>query len=77
MSALEQRQAAGWRRQPYESVVSRLPILVATIYNIVIEWRRRARSRAELAQMSDLDLRDIGFTRAEVARELAKPIWRA
>ena len=76
MSTLEQRPAAGWRRQGYESVFSRLPILVATVPHLVAEWRRRARSRAELARMSDHDLRDIGITRTEVAHELAKPIWR-
>jgi uncharacterized protein YjiS (DUF1127 family) len=50
---------------------------VATVRNLAAEWRRRARSRAELARMSDHDLRDIGITRAEVAHESAKPIWWA
>ena len=77
MSTLEQRLAARWRRQPYDSVFSRLPIRVATVQHLAAEWRRCARSRAELARMSDHDLRDIGITRAEVAHESAKPIWRA
>ena len=77
MSTLEQRRAARWRRQHYESGFSRLSILVATVQHLAAEWRRRARSRAELAQMSDHDLRDIGLTRAEVAHESAKPFWRA
>jgi uncharacterized protein YjiS (DUF1127 family) len=77
MSTLEQRLAARWRRQPYESGFSRLPLLVATVLHLAAEWHRRARSRAVLAQMSDRDLRDIGITRAEVARESAKPFWRA
>ncbi len=42
-----------------------------------LRWRRRARGRAALAQMSDRDLLDIGITRADVARESAKPFWRA
>ena len=77
MSTLEQRLAARWRRQPYESGFSRLSLLVAAVQHLATEWLRRARSRAELAQMSDLDLLDIGITRAEVACEAAKPFWRA
>lgn len=77
MSTLEQRLAALWRRQPYESGFSRLRSLVTTAQHIAVEWHHRARSRAELARMSDCDLRDIGLTRTEVARERAKPFWRA
>ena len=77
MSTLEQRLLARWRRQPDESGFSRILLLVATAQHLAAEWRRRARSRAELAQMSDRDLRDIGITRAEVACESAKPFWRA
>ena len=40
------------------------------------DWRRRIRSRAELLRFSDRQLRDIGVTRADVAREHAKPFWR-
>jgi uncharacterized protein YjiS (DUF1127 family) len=58
MSTLEQRLAARWRRQPYESGFSRLRLLVATTQCLATEWRRRARSRGELAQMSDHDLRE-------------------
>jgi uncharacterized protein YjiS (DUF1127 family) len=41
------------------------------------EWRRRARSRNELAVLCDRCLRDIGATRYEVYREIKKPFWRA
>lgn len=40
------------------------------------EWRRRARSRAELAALDDRTLRDIGLTRADVWAEIDKPFWR-
>jgi uncharacterized protein YjiS (DUF1127 family) len=40
------------------------------------EWRRRARSRAELARLDDRMLRDIGVTRVEVLHEIGKPFWR-
>jgi uncharacterized protein YjiS (DUF1127 family) len=41
------------------------------------EWRRRMRSRNELAALCDRCLRDIGATRYEVYREINKPFWRA
>jgi uncharacterized protein YjiS (DUF1127 family) len=75
MSTLEQRLAARWHRQPYG--FSRLQLLVAAVQYLAAEWHRRARGRAVLAQMSDRDLRDIGLTRSDAARESAKPFWRA
>jgi uncharacterized protein YjiS (DUF1127 family) len=39
------------------------------------EWRERARSRRLLQQLDDRMLRDVGLTRADVARECAKHFW--
>ena len=39
-------------------------------------WRRRARERQQLAQLSERDLRDIGMSRGTVYAELQKPFWR-
>ena len=39
-------------------------------------WRRRARDRYALRRMCDRDLRDLGITRADADRELARPFWR-
>jgi uncharacterized protein YjiS (DUF1127 family) len=44
---------------------------------LIKEWRRRMRSRNELASLCDRCLRDIGATRYEVYREINKPFWRA
>lgn len=41
------------------------------------EWRRRARSRRELAALCDRCLRDIGVTHNDAYREIRKPFWRA
>lgn len=41
------------------------------------QWRRRSRERIELAHMSDLDLTDIGLSRADAQAEAEKPFWRA
>jgi uncharacterized protein YjiS (DUF1127 family) len=51
-----------------------------TLQNFVAlfkEWQRRAHGRAELAALSDRELRDIGVTRYEARREIGKPFWRA
>lgn len=40
------------------------------------EWRRRARSRHELAMLSDLMLHDIGITRADAEFLAGKPFWK-
>jgi len=52
----------------------------STLQNFVAlfkEWQRRAHGRAELAALSDRELRDIGVTRYEARREIGKPFWRA
>lgn len=41
------------------------------------EWRRRVRSRNELINLSDADLRDIGLSRCSSEIEAAKPFWMA
>jgi len=39
-------------------------------------WRERRRDRVVLARLDDRMLADIGLTRGEVLREIAKPFWR-
>jgi len=39
-------------------------------------WRARYTRRRVLAQLDDHLLYDIGLTRADVERELARPFWR-
>ena len=40
------------------------------------EWRRRAHSRHELANLSDVMLHDIGISRAEAVYLATKPFWK-
>jgi uncharacterized protein YjiS (DUF1127 family) len=42
---------------------------------IIRIWRFRAVSRAELARLGELDLKDIGYP-ARAAAEKAAPFWR-
>ncbi len=46
------------------------------IIDTLCEWRRRMRWRHELALLSELELKDIGYP-ARVEAEKAKPFWRA
>ena len=39
-------------------------------------WAERSRERAQLAELDDRALADIGLTRADVLRESSKPFWR-
>jgi uncharacterized protein YjiS (DUF1127 family) len=70
---------------PSQSVLLRENVLVEPrrvgslrrqIIETLLEWRRRMRSRQELALLSQLELKDIGYP-ARVEVEKAKPFWRA
>ena len=43
----------------------------------LIEWQHRARSRRDLMNLSDVELRDIGITRCTAGYEASKPFWMA
>jgi uncharacterized protein YjiS (DUF1127 family) len=49
-----------------------LSLLVDTL----LEWRRLARQRRDLASLDDRALHDIGISRADVFAETTKPFWR-
>jgi uncharacterized protein YjiS (DUF1127 family) len=69
MSSLARRLAGAQLRRAPES-------LAARIHGVLAAWRRRAQGRAQLAQFGERELRDIGLTPADAARECAKPFWR-
>ncbi len=41
-----------------------------------LAWYLNAQSRRLLAELDDHALKDIGLSRADVARECSKPFWR-
>jgi uncharacterized protein YjiS (DUF1127 family) len=53
-----------------------VPVGWPSLARMVAEWRRRLRSRQTLAGLSAYELRDIGLTVHDQARECAKPFWR-
>jgi uncharacterized protein YjiS (DUF1127 family) len=58
-------------------VKSRRSFGLVALVEIVLAWQERARQRRLLALMDDRLLRDIGISRAEIAREAEKPFWRS
>ena len=56
---------------------SRIRAMLTDLREIMAQWRRRVSIRNELMSLGDSDLRDIGWTRAEVEAERRKPFWRA
>lgn len=56
---------------------ARLRRVLADLRALLAEWRRRARSRRELAALCDRCLRDMRITRYDAFREARKPFWRA
>lgn len=63
--------------QPLQTRVRARRHTFANFVALYREWQRRARGRAELAALGDRQLRDIGLTRCDAAREIGKPFWRA
>ncbi|HUK59187.1 MAG TPA: DUF1127 domain-containing protein [Stellaceae bacterium] len=45
-------------------------------YELFTTWLQRRRERAQLLQLTERELRDIGITRCDALREAAKPLWR-
>lgn len=50
-----------------------LPVRAADTF---LTWLERARTRRDLATMSDLQLKDVGLSRADIQGEVDKPFWR-
>ncbi len=43
----------------------------------VVVWQERAQARTRLERLDDAALKDMGLGRADVSREIEKPVWRA
>jgi uncharacterized protein YjiS (DUF1127 family) len=54
----------------------RAPLLMR-LADLLLGWQERARDRAQMAALSERDLRDMGLSRADVDREAAKAFWQA
>jgi len=65
-------------RGPYDqcSPCEQFAELLAAVPGLLRLWRARTRGRAGLARLGSRELRDIGVTPSEAARECDKPFWR-
>ncbi|HSS63103.1 MAG TPA: DUF1127 domain-containing protein [Gammaproteobacteria bacterium] len=50
--------------------------LIRSLLHTLSCWHQRSLQRAALAELDDRMLKDIGLTRADVAREIHKPFWQ-
>ena len=50
---------------------------IVHLFDVVLNWTDRHRTRGHLYQKPDYMLRDIGVSRAEVEQEFQKPFWKA
>lgn len=57
-------------------VVRALPAVALRLLLVLEDAWEKARQRRDLAGLSELDLKDLGWTRSDAAAELAKPFWR-
>ena len=51
--------------------------LASRIFGRLIVWQERAAQRHALAALDDRLLKDIGLSRSDIAREIARPFWWA
>ena len=59
-----------------QAVLGALAQSVARGLDQLLEWQDRARQRHQLAALEGHILKDLGLSRADVARETDKPFWR-
>ena len=57
------------------SVPSPMDVLETAAVRL-LQWQETWRQRKHLASLDDAALKDIGLSRADVAAELRKPVWR-
>jgi uncharacterized protein YjiS (DUF1127 family) len=63
------------RASPAGTLAGRIGAIGALAHAQIREWRRRCRSRWELASYSFDQRRDFGFA-ADLDAEIAKPFWK-
>jgi uncharacterized protein YjiS (DUF1127 family) len=51
--------------------------LICRLFDNALVWHARSRHRRILSELDDRMLRDVGLTRVDIHREVAKPFWRS
>ncbi len=73
-AALSRRRPQG--RAPTWDALRGLRAGAIGAFEILLQWQQRASQRSHLAALGDHLLKDMGLSRADVAREASKPFWR-
>ena len=73
-----QRNAADFGQDIFALPASRPHLRHAArrAFGTVWTWMERSRQRRALADLDDRLLEDVGISRSQVSREIAKPFWR-
>ncbi len=75
MSTISSTPAAA-RSIPPSAGVGRLRVTLTRWWAAYINWRNERAAVAELSSMSDLELKDIGLTRGDIARAVRGEVER-
>ena len=62
---------------PSSDALGTLRAVAVRAVGVLFEWQVRARQRYHLETFDDHLLKDVGLSRADVAREVSKPFWRS
>ena len=54
----------------------KLQLITKSAIKKIAYWKGRAKQRKALANLDDHLLADIGYTRADVKKEISKPFWK-
>ncbi|MFJ3051311.1 DUF1127 domain-containing protein [Pseudomonas nitroreducens] len=46
------------------------------LWQLIQKWHQNARTRRQLAELTSLQLADLGISPSERVREISKPFWR-
>lgn len=57
------------------AALPRVRFRVIDVADLILTWMEVARQRRHLASLDDRMLRDIGFSRADVEREVDRAFW--
>ena len=63
-------------REALASHALAISALVARVCDLILSWRQQAAEQRNLASLSDRDLRDLGLSREDFAREPTQSLWR-
>lgn len=64
----------GWTHR-YDDLAFWPAKTLAWAWNTALTWQSRARNRANLANLDDHLLKDVGLSRSDIQREIEKPFW--